>query len=160
MNKLLLHLAILCILSIIATSCERPLISAQTEFITRQSLASYQIGTPDPHLNHPVLGQRLMVKWNLPDNYMNYQDLHLETIVRFYNGTEQTYNFPITKTSGLHTLTVSAQTFCQTNGIVSYKINLIGDGCILSEWRHQLWVEIIKVEHDTDTDESGDNAEE
>lgn len=138
-------LFLFCALSFLLTGCMQSPISAQTEYITRQGLASYIIGTPDPNLNHPVVGQRLIIKWSLPDSDLNYSDLHMEITLRFYNGSERSFALPICKTCGTYIYSLPAEDFCQTEGIASFKFDLMGDGCVLYMWRHQLWVDLINV---------------
>lgn len=140
----MIRLICLCILFALS-GCSQPPITAQTEYITRQGLASYRIGTPDPNLNHPVLGQRLIIKWSLDNACMNYSNLHMDIILRFRNGTERNLVFPIYKASGTTIYSLPAEDFCQNQGIVSFKIDVIGNDTLLYAWRHQLWVDLINV---------------
>jgi len=134
-------LPIMCFLA----SCHYQLVSAQTEYITRQSLASYHIGTPDPNLNHPVLGQRLIVRWTLPETFKKYNDLHLEIVIRLHDHSERTLIVPICDFIYTYIYVLSKEEFCATEGIATYKIDLVGNGCILYKWRHQLWVNKIEI---------------
>lgn len=146
MCAFILRLFLLYLACIGLSGCSEPLISAQTQYITRQGLASYRIQTPDPNLNHPVLGQRLIIKWCLPDSFMSYQDLSLMVFMRLHNQTQNTLVIPVCKNKDTYIFTLPGDVFCETEGLVSYKIDLIGHGCVLSEWRHQLWAEPINVQ--------------
>lgn len=144
--KTWLSLCILLVLSCL-TSCTRSeFISAQTSYITRQSRASYHVETPDPFLCYPIFGQNLLIKWSLPTSFQCYPDLRMAATLRFRNRTERTIVVPITIPSGLYMYTLQGDDFCQTNGILTYKIDLLGGGCLLYEWKHQLWVDLITVE--------------
>lgn len=41
--------------------------------------------------------------------------------------------------------TLLNERYFETEGILTYKVDLMGDGQILEEWRHQLWHELIKI---------------
>lgn len=143
MNLKIFSSLILLIFALSLSSCSYNPISAQTDYLSRQGLASYHVGTPDPSLNYPVLGQRLIIKWVLKENYLKYSDLHAEITVRFQDNTEKVFNLPIKTQLGTHIYIIEADEFCKTNGIASYKVDLIGNGYVLYKWRHQLWVDKI-----------------
>lgn len=128
------------------TSCTRnEFISAQTSYITRQALASYHVGTPDPYLCTPIYGQHLIVKWSLPTSFKAYSDLRIAATLRFRNRAQNTLVIPINIPSGIYVYTLRDNEFCETKGILTYKLELLGGNCLLQEWKHQLWVELITV---------------
>lgn len=143
--KAVQRIVLICVV-LFLSGCRCPLITAQTDYITRQHRASFRVGTPDPNLNHPITGQRLIIKWDLPENYLKYEGLHLEIAIRFNNLTEKKLSLPISTSRHTYIYNVCKEEFCSTNGIASYKIDLVGNGCILYKWRHQLWVESITIE--------------
>lgn len=118
-------------------------LSVYTDYVSDETLASYYIGTPDPRLNNPTIGQRLIISWSIPKRWIEYENLHLEIWVRFRNHMEDAFSMPINKPTGTYIYSVLDEDFCETNGILAYKIDMIGGGEILEEWRHQLWVELI-----------------
>lgn len=138
-SKLLFTLLLLTIL----TSCSCNVITVQSEYIDRESLASAHVGTPDPRLNDPPFGQRLIISWSLPREYGRYRELHLDLTLRFRNSEEKSQRIAIHQRQGTTVYEVLDEFYCETKGIQTYKIDLIGDGERLDEWRHQLWADMI-----------------
>lgn len=127
------------------TGCNCHHLTVQTLYFTRESLASYYVETPDPMLLNPPVGQRLLITWSLPFHYLGYNDLHLNVRIRFRNLEEVELDIPIEKTCGSYMYTLLNERYFETEGILTYKVDLMGDGQILEEWRHQLWHELIKI---------------
>ena len=140
-----MNLFYLLVLLILAGCTSNTHLSVQTLYFTRETLASYYTETPDPMLINPPVGQKLLVSWGLPRNYLDYEDLHLNIRIRFRNRTEIELNIPIEKTCGYYMYEVANDSFFETQGILTYKVDLVGGGAVLEEWRHQLWHEIIKI---------------
>lgn len=125
------------------TSCSRDVLTVRTEYFNRHSLASYYVGTPDPKQNYPEVGQRIILAYRLPKCYMELSDLHFEVTMRFGNKTQLVKRVEVNKQTGIWTYEIRDQTFFDWDGIQTYKVDLFGDGQVLSEWRHQLWSEKI-----------------
>lgn len=134
--KLLLLGALLC-------SCSDRHVTAYTEYLSHQDLASYYVGTPDPALRNPPFGQRLIVRWDIPSDYLICDDLHLHIRILYHNSEELCEKLPITETRGTYIHSLLNECYCEKEGILSYQIDLIGDNVILERWHHQLWVELI-----------------
>jgi hypothetical protein len=128
------------------TSCTyRPLV-VQTEYISHENLASYQVGTPDPRLNEPMIGQRLILTWSIPKSYLDYEDLHIHLKVRFHSREEEELEIPVHSHYGTYVYSLVDEKFCASRGILTYKAEMIANHCILEEWRHQLWSELISFD--------------
>lgn len=140
-SKLLFSLLALTLL----TSCRCSMITVQSEYIDRESLASAHVGTPDPRLYNPPTGQRLIISWSLPREYGRYQELYLNLTMRFRNREEKSHRITICQRQGTAVYEVLDAIYCETKGIQTYKIDLIGDGELLDAWRHQLWADFIHV---------------
>lgn len=97
-----------------------------------------------------MIGQRLIVTWMLPRDFLCYDNLHLETTIRFRNREEVTELFDITRSRGTFVYTVMNQEFCDTRGILTYKIDLIGNGYVLKEWKHLLWSDLIILPNESE----------
>lgn len=121
------------------------MLSARTDYIGYQNLASFYVGTPDPLLNNPPFGQRLIATWAIPSriDISQYPDLHLEIRLRYRTREEQTLIVPISKRRGCYTFCVLNAWYCQTGGILTYKLLLKSGDCILEEWKQQMWVDLI-----------------
>lgn len=134
------------ILSILMTSsCVRSRLAVYTDYVCSQSLASYYVGTPDPLLNNPPVGQRLIIIWTLQKKHLCCPDLHLKISLRFKNRKEIEVNHNIDTPQGTYVYAVLNQDYLETQGIQTYKVELISEGCILDEWRHQIWTNLISV---------------
>lgn len=141
MKKILLWLGLLT-----CVACTKNVhLSVQTLYFSRETLASYYVETPDPMLINPPVGQKLLISWSLPRNYLNSSDLHLNIRIRFRNREEVEINVPIEKTWGSYTYVLPNECYFETQGIMTYKVTLVGDNLVLDEWRHQLWHELIHI---------------
>ncbi len=121
----------------------REQLSLQTSYLNRSQLASFHVGTPDPALQQPLLGERLLVQWALPCTMRTYVDLQIILSIRFKNGSEIKKEIVIDKLDGWYEYFLLGQEAVDTGGIVTYKADLLGDGELLDTWIHQLWVEKI-----------------
>lgn len=127
------------------TSCTNSHLAVYTDYLSHENLASYHVGTPDPYLNNPTIGQRLIVIWTLKKRHLHYEDLHLKISIRFRNKKEAAIKVPLCKPKGTYVYALLNEDYIATDGILTYKVELIGDGCILDEWRHQIWTNLILV---------------
>src|SRR5262245_39301136 len=84
------------------SSCTFHTLDVQTQYLSHENLASYYVGTPDPHLDHPVIGQRLLVQWSLTSEEMAGGPLFLRFIVRFRNHQEKEIKVYIDKRRGYY----------------------------------------------------------
>jgi hypothetical protein len=126
-------------------SCSQNSLITQTQVLGRQELASYNVGTPDPALSIPQVGQRLLVHWKLQKEYLFYNDLHLDVQIRFFNREMIAEKIPIRDRSGYYIYTLRDEDFCDKEGILTYKVDIIGDNCLIASRRHQLWVDLIDI---------------
>jgi hypothetical protein len=139
--------ALICAL-LVLVACQRPVFLVQTDYISHKNLASFYVGTPDPRLNMPSIGQRLIITWILPGEYLSYEDLHLEITIRFRNREEVVEYFDISHARGTYVFSLLNQDYICKRGILTYKFDLVGGGCILKEWRHLIWNDLITIPHD------------
>lgn len=137
-------------------SCTCSILSVRTEYLSHENLASYHVGTPDPLLENPPIGQRLIVNWTLPQDIPSANEMYIEVTIRFRNKEEIRERFPICKKSGRYIYTLLNERYIETDGIQTYKIELKQGDCIVEEWRHQLWVELITFNKEDTPNESFD----
>lgn len=126
--------------------CQRQPLLVETEYVNVRSLASHWVSTPDPNRNCPAMGQRLFVSWRLSPSYLTYDDLHVELTVRFGDNSEDCRSFPVTCFLGTYTYSALDDDYWNRCGIRTYRARLFGGGCVLEEWRHQLWAELIELD--------------
>lgn len=142
MNKCITLLLLVLALS----SCSRDsTIHVQTIYLTKERLASYYVGTPDPQLLNPPIGQQILISWSVPFDYLEYEDLHLHIRVRLRNHQEVVVDYPIAKRCGSYTYQVTDEEYLACKGILTYKVDLMSGDTLLEEWKHQLWHELIVI---------------
>ena len=131
---------------LLASSCNFYRLSVQTQYLTHESLASYHVGTPDPSLYAPMVGQRLLVQWSFPAREVAGQELTLYLKVRFRNHEEQEVNVPLTSKWGTYVYELANEAYCQSGGILTYYAEVRTASCVLASWKHPLWTELIKFD--------------
>jgi hypothetical protein len=123
--------------------CNRDRLSIYTEYINPADLASSFVQTPNPCQNDPTLGQRLILSWLFPKEYIRMNDLHIDLTIRLRNREEIKKKIPIKHSSGTYTYSLIDEDFFEKKGILTYKADVVGNCQILDTWRHQLWTELI-----------------
>jgi len=131
------------LLSSCLTSCVGRRLDVQTTYLTRESLASAVILTPDPARLHPSIGQNLLIQWNLRREFKQYCQLYFVLTVRFRNRQEQIIEKMIKTKQGSYLYEVLNEDYRQTGGIVTYHIEIYGDDHLIETWQHPLWTPLI-----------------
>lgn len=126
------------------------MLTVHADYLTRESLASYYVDTPDPLLNCPPFGQRLVITWSVPRTVLKQQNPHLELTLRKRNREEIVKWIPLTKQRGTTLYCLLNDEYCESGGIITYKVQLIADECVIEEWRHQLWADLIQIDQEED----------
>lgn len=127
------------------SSCTSNHLAVYTDYLSNETLASYVVETPDPCLNHPNIGQRVIIIWTLKKCHLSYQDLHLKIFIRFRNKKEIVLLHPIRHAKGTYVYTLLNQEYIDNGGILTYKVELMGNDNIIEEWRHQMWTNLILI---------------
>lgn len=143
---------------VLQTSCI-PRLSVQTQILDHEQLASYAVDTPDLRLYYPRAGQRLFISWFLPKEVLTYGSLQLHLRVIFRDYTEDEVLIPIQKRHSYYLYQILSKKYCETGGILAYKVEIIGNGCILEEWRHPLWIELIKFDKEEKSEDCSQESE-
>lgn len=131
------------------TGCSGSYLSVHTDYLSHKTLASYRVNTPDPLLNNPPFGQRLIISWSLPKSYFSAEHLYLEITIRFRNREEIQERIAILKPHGHCVYALLNQDYLDKRGILTYKVDLIVNGTIIEEWRHQIWTDLIVTAPET-----------
>ncbi len=135
------------LLLLFLTACTSQKIYVHTDYLSHENLASYHVGTPDPMLNNPPVGQRLIISWAVPPRYLNFEDLHLEITLRLRNHKQLEKTVALNQRLGTYVISLLNEEYFETGGILTYRVNLIGDGQVLDQFLHQLWTEWITLEN-------------
>lgn len=131
-------------------ACCKGFLTVQTDYITVRDLASYFVNTPDPRQNCPSVGQRLIVSWSLPKYFLCYENLRLEITIRFKNHEEVLEVIHLSKNRGTYVFTLLNEDYFSKEGILTYKVDLLGKDLVLEEWRHQIWTDLILLQDGED----------
>lgn len=112
----------------------------QQEWVDKDFLASTHVGTPDPRQKDPPTGQRLLVGWRFPTNWLDW-GIHLETTVRFWDNREEVIRYDLDSSHGSHAFNFFGQK------ILTYKVEVV-DACgdVLEVWEHQFWTKLIDAD--------------
>lgn len=132
------------IAAMVLSGCNCSHISVQTNYMNREDLASYHVDTPDPRLSTPWMGQILIINWAFPKHYPHHCN-YLELTMRYGNCTESVDTIPVDMRIGTYAYFLTDPEYTEREGILTYKVDLISDGEVLEQWRHQLWAERISV---------------
>ncbi len=120
-------------------------LDVQTQYFTHESLASFHVGTPDPMLDEPTIGQRLLIQWSLSKEEIMNGDVYLHLIVRFRNHIEEKIEIPIRTTSNHYVYTLKNKKYEETGGILTYYVEIKRQDLVLATWKHPLWVPLIQI---------------
>lgn len=126
------------------SGCSFQRLDVQTQYLTPESLASFHIGTPDPRLHAPLIGQRLLIQWSLCEHEIEGEDTLLNIKIRFRNHQEKEIQVPIISKKGAYLYKVEGDLYCQTRGILTYFIQIQNDTGVIEAWKHPLWSELIQ----------------
>jgi hypothetical protein len=126
-------------------SCTLHRLNVQTQYLNEESLASYHVGTPDPSLYNPTIGQRLLIQWSLKACEVEAQELFLHLRVRFRNHQEQELKIPITAKRGTYLYELINEAYEQSGGVLTYFAEIRNEAGVLASWKHPLWTELIQL---------------
>lgn len=117
-------------------------LTVQTQYLSHEDLASFHIGTPDPTLDCPPVGERLLIQWYLP--HCQFQEgLLLSLKVRFKNHQEEERQISIEKNNSYYLYELIDEDYFKTGGIQTYLVEIRQGDCIIASWKHPLWTNLI-----------------
>jgi len=131
----------ICLLLLITGCSDRLVIYHQ--FVKADDVASVRVNTPDPNPAEP--GERLVMMWGLPPEYVDIEPKQLILWIRYHNGCEEELCFDLCGLSGRCIWEVRGDLHKETRGIASYRAVLMAGCELIEEWRHQVWVERIQI---------------
>lgn len=115
-----------------------------SRMLTIERYASYHVDTPDPSLEAPLLGQEIRVHWK-KDDLQSYSKIEIKLSLRYGDLTDEEFFYPITPAHRLIVLQLVGEDYLVKKGILSYKVEVFGDGQLLDQVHHQLWADVIKI---------------
>lgn len=141
-------------MAFVLSGCTIHRMDIQTRYLSRENLASYHVLTPDPQLDNPVIGQRILVQWTFPSRVAKACELELYIKMRYRNHEEKELFIPIYKDKksyirGDYQYNLLNEDYCRTGGVLTYKAQIWDKDCLIAEWIHPLWTELIIFEAPT-----------
>ncbi len=144
---------------LMTTGCMKHHLHLQTDYLSRENLASYHVGTPDPLLYCPPIGQRLIMSWSVPREWLREEELKVALHLIYRNHTQEYKEIFLIKSHGLYLFTLINEDYFEKGGILTYKAELIKGDQILDEWCHQLWTDLILIDPPPPEEETDDDNE-
>ncbi len=128
------------------SSCNRYYVEIHRQRINAGYLASTSVNTPDPRRCDPPLGEMLVIEWLVSMEIME-KNPQIRLYAISWDNEERVYTWPIKKRKGYRTFSVLNDDFIRTGGLLTYRAEIITeDGEVFREWKHQMWVNLIKAE--------------
>lgn len=140
--EVLKNAALIFVLCLGLSSCRaHSKIVVSSEYVTHEDLASFRVGTPDPALNRPPVGQKIYIRWNLPD--LAEKPLTCKLYLRFRDRSEAVESIELPHHYGIHVYALMDQLYFTRRGILSYKVEIFAADKLVEECRHHMWVDLI-----------------
>ncbi len=145
-------ISVLCFLSLLLLSgCEKYYLSLTEQDIDVNYLASITAATPDKRQQNPPFGEMIVVDWRIPKELLAKNPV-IDLYVVYGNYTEKSFQYPIRKKMGYVTYKDLNDEFALRKGIITYSADIrLEDGTLYKSWKHQLWVNLISLNEESQT---------
>jgi|HubBroStandDraft_4_1064222.scaffolds.fasta_scaffold231309_2 hypothetical protein len=139
----------LSLLFLFSTGCRQYYLSVCQQWVDVRYLASTHVATPDPRQEHPPIGQMLIFDWRIPKEIFNKNPkIVLDLILWDY--TTRKVEIPIKRRMDFATYRLLNEEYEKSGGMLTYQAQIVTeDGQIFQQWKHQLWVNLITIDHET-----------
>lgn len=145
------HFLIVAVVALLLLAgCTPNKLTVFTEYLSIETLPSYIIGTPDPRLYDPDIGEKLHIQWNLPlppqeSQSQGVDALRLKLSLYFGNRTEEVLEIDLFSLSGVYIYPLINDAYFEKQGIFTYRVELYSGDTLVDCWQHLLYVERIKI---------------
>ncbi len=130
----------------------------QNEKVDKEYLASFHVSTPDPRLNDPPQGQRIIVSWDFPLSLYR-EKLTLMLTVRFWDNRQEVLVRKIDQKRGYDSFYFEDKTKDKKKRILTYRVVVVNeDGEIVDDWKHQFWTDLIEINKERSLDSTSNSA--
>jgi hypothetical protein len=149
------------LLLLLLTGCRPYYLSVCQEWVDVRYLASTAVNTPDPRQEHPPIGQMLIIDWRVPKDVFQKKPVVVLDLILWDYSTKQ-IQIPITRRMDFATWRLLDADYEKTGGLLTYKAEIVTeDGAVFREWKHQLWVKLITIgdQPQTEADAKAASAE-
>lgn len=128
----------------LCAGCQRQYLTARSEEINQEYLASCHVETPDPRSNG-YCGQQVVVEWDLPDHISCLPDLKLVLSMITAKHKFETSTIPIKQSYGYFLYKNINARFMQNGAILTYKAEIYSGNQCIACWKQQGWVDWIEI---------------
>ncbi len=151
-------LTILFITAVFLSGCQKYYISIAQERIDKDYLASVALNTPDPRQKNPPLGEKLIIEWRVPREYLAHKPmLYLHVIYKDY--TEAFFTYPMPYKMDYAVYDLLGEEYLRKKGILTYQAEVRApQGEPFLEWKHQLFTKLIVIEDDQVQEQSDEES--
>jgi hypothetical protein len=154
-------LLVVSMLFLLFPGCSPYYLSVCQEWMDVRYLASNAVNTPDPRQDHPPIGQMLILDWRVPREVFRKKPVVVLDLI-LWDYTTRQIRIPITRRMDYTTWRLLDADYEKTGGILTYRAEIVTeDGSVFREWKHQLWVNLITIgdQPETETEEKASSAE-
>lgn len=149
LHSTLSKLCLLLLCTLLLSGCWNQHLRIQVDYLSRESLASFHVATPDPRLLYPPVGQRLILTWQFPKKYAPFSNHLIRLTIHFGDYTEEQYMISPKEAYGVYCYCLANQRYFDKRGILAYRAELFVDDCLVEERNHQLWTKLILFDNET-----------
>jgi hypothetical protein len=141
--KGLIRLISFVLLMTVCAGCHRKHLTARSEAIDCEYLASFYVNTPDPRNNGNFCGQQIVVEWNLPNSDWHRPDLNLVLSMITTNHRFDKVTVPLRSRFGNYIYRLTNECLCEKGAVLTYKAEIYSGNNLLQCWQQQGWVDWI-----------------
>lgn len=128
---------------LLSSCASNHLLHVQIHRISGEDFASAHVKTPDPGFDPSLVGEKLLIAWNLPVECFCNTSTQLKIRLRFRTGKEQEQIVMMQKPKGVWHYPHIGVSYQEKGPIEAYVVQILQDDRALTEQKHALWVEKI-----------------
>lgn len=130
------------------SSCSKKILRLQMDYVSRENLASYHVGTPDRQLICPPVGQRMLISWYIPQKEFIPNETQIKVSLVYGNHTEEEFWITPKNFCSMYVHYLLNENYFEKCGILTYRAKMYQCGQLVKCWKHHLWTEIISFEEE------------
>lgn len=123
-------------------------LKARTEPLYPDYLAAQHIGTPDPwrlsgSYQSYFFGEQIVIFYRFPKSCRGEKKLSLT--IRYKNREIERLECALNRLRGHKIFRLINEEYWKKGGILSYKVELCENSCLVATWTHHLFVDLIEI---------------
>jgi len=127
----------------LCAGCSYEGMSIERQRVSKTSLASSFVRSPDPLQSDPPTGERLWIDWSISPT--QFEENLILTLRVIYNSFEvERIAYPVNKRSGQVSFSLLGEKYKKSGGIFTYRADIDRpDGTVVESWVQQMWYDPI-----------------